>query len=293
MNLNSPAVSDVTGNSPDTAGLSEEQRMRAKAAHSDFLTAHAPERKSARLSSALLDYKRPDGLNLVPLGTTWAVDLFVRPHNGVRRELIDLYNMVDSFQRRVQEIRSQDLKLFFVWWDVFTSYLEAVFDLIDKLLIPWALGNSAAPEGLEDAVRAAGREHLNTLLKAFDVVLDQMPRRSPDESLAKIIKALTSIHPIFEFIEVVESKMPDVADSNHSAKQGRQMEKQVASFLVKHGDEDSRRLHLLIMARGMTEEVASAWKKRVPALLRLLSSSQNTNFRTHHLRCVDKLALVD
>lgn len=286
-------MSDVTVASPNAEGNSEKKRLQKIAANSDFLTARQPARKSARLSSALLDYKRPDGLNLVPLGTTWAVDLFVRPHNGVRRELIDLYNIVDSLQRRVQHMRSQDLKLFFRWWKQFACYLETAINLGDKVLIPWALNGSTAPQALDDAVRSAGKEHLNLLLQSFSVIQDQLARRPPDESLAKIIKALTHVHAIFEFMEAIESTMPEIADANRDEKQGRRMEKRVAVYLSKNGESEKRKLHLLIMARGMTEEVQSAWRRRLPPKLRIIAASQKNHFRVSHLNVVDKLALVD
>lgn len=289
----SPAMSNVTAGSPGGADASAEQEALVKDSPSDFLTARAPERRSARLSSALLDYKRPEGLNLVPLGTTWAVDLFVRPHNGVRRELIDLYNIVDSLQRQVQELRSQDLKLFFVWWKVFAAYLEVTFELTETVLVPWALNGATAPDGLSDSIRTAGRENLDMMLQAFKVIQEQLPRRPPDESLAKIIKGLVHIHPLFDFIEAVESVLPEVADGNHDEKQGRRMEKKVAQHYVKHGDKDMKSVHLQILARGMTEEVQSAWKRRIPAMLRILYGSQKNAFRITHSRCADKLAKVE
>lgn len=288
-------MSNVTAGSPGGVGVGAtgETETLLKATPSDFLTGRAPDRKSARLSSALLDYKRPDGLNLVPLGTTWAVDLFVRPHNGVRRELIDLYNIIDSLQRRVQDLRSQDLKLFFVWWKMFEAYLKVTFDLAEKMLIPWALNGSAAPESLNDSVRTAGSKHLGLMLEAFQAIREQLPRRPPDESLAKIIKALVHIHPLFDFIEAVESAMPEIADGNHTEKQGRMMEKKVAKYLVKNGDKDLKSLHLQILARGMTDEIQSAWKRRIPPHLRILYGSQKNAYRITHTRCVDKLATVE
>lgn len=289
----SPAMSNVTAGSPGVVGPTAEEKELVKGSPSDFLTARMPERRSARLSSALLDYKRPDGLNLVPLGTTWAVDLFVRPHNGVRRELIDLYNIVDSLQRRVQDLRSQDLKLFFVWWKVFAAFLKVTFDLMDTVLVPWALDGSAAPDGLSDSVRTAGRESLDSMLQAFKVIHDQLPRRPPDESLAKIIKGLVHVHPLFDFIEAVETVMPEVADGKHDEKQGRRMEKMAAQHYAKHGDKDLKSVHLQILARGMTQEMQSAWKRRIPAIIRILYGSQKNAFRITHLRCVDKLAQVE
>lgn len=277
---------------PAPTDLSDDQ-LRVKASNSDFLGQHARERKSARLSSALLDYKRPEGLNLVPLGTSWAVDIFVRPHNGIRRELIDLYNIVDSMQRRIQDLRSQDLRIFFQWFDAFSSLLETVFEVSDQLLIPWAVGDGTPPTGLGEAARSANKAHIEAMLKEFDIVVAQMGRRPPDESLAKIIKSLKHIHLCFDYLESVENLMPEVAEASRSEKEGRRMEKKVAAYLHKNGDPDYRRFHLLQVGRGMTNEVASAWKRVLPGVIRITSSAQRNAFQAKHLRCVDELALLD
>lgn len=286
------AMSDVTA-SPGNSPKNETDEVSVKAANSDFLTARAPERRSARLSSALLDYKRPDGLNLVPLGTTWSVDIFVRPHNGIRRELIDLYNMIDSMQRRVQELRSADIKRFFRWWEVFASYLRTVFDLSNQVLVPWGLKGTERPNALAESVGTACGEHIEGMFGLFHTILEQMPRRPPDESLAKIIKALTHIHPIFEYLEAVENTMPEIAEANMTAKEAARMEKKVAIYVHKNGDADFRHFHLNILGRGMTEEIASAWRRRVPPILRIMTSGSKAKFANSHIGIVDKLALVD
>jgi hypothetical protein len=289
--MSSVTRSPAAGDSPVT----EKQAFMQKAQASDFLTAHAPERKSARLSSAMLDYKRPDGLNMVPLGTSWAMDVFVRVHNGVRRECIDLYNMIDSMQRRIQDLRSADLKLFFQWWDTFVSYLGASLTLDDKLLVPWALSAAGAqlPKEVSEEVRIAGRNSMKVMKNCFDLVVDQLSRRPPDESLAKIIKGLTHIHPIFQVIEAIESKLPEIVEGKFSSRQGLAMERKVAYFMHKNGDGELRRFHLAIMSRGMTDEVQSAWRRHVPIVLRFSSSTHKTKYETVHLRVVDRLALMD
>lgn len=272
--------------------LSDDQ-LRVKASNSDFLGHAQRERKSARLSSAILDYKRPDGLNLVTLGSSWSVDIVLRPHNGVRRELIDLYNMVDSMQRRVQDLRSQDIKMFFGWWDAFVSLLETVFDVSNKVLIPWAVGSGSPPSVLNEAARNANKENVNAMLKEFDIILEQLSRRPPDESLAKIIKGLKHIHQLFLYMEAVESLIPEIIEAARSEKEVRRMEKKVATYLHKNGDPDYRQFHLLMVGRGMTTEVASTWKRVVPPVIRILAGAQKNSFASTHLRSVDKLALLE
>lgn len=258
---------------------------------SDFLTATVSPRKSARLSSALINYRRPDGLNLVPLGSTWALDVFARLHNGIRRELIDMYNMIDSMQRRIQELRTPDLIFFFNWWDLFSSYIEVSFEAHDKLLIPWIVKKSALPDSLNENVRANMKQTIHSMLKSFDMSYSQLPRRPPDETMAKIIKGLVHMHPIIEYLEKFENDIPGIIESNYRQKDVKVMERKIAAFLHKTGDLDFKHMHLCVAARGMTEEALSAWHKILPIWIRLSYRTNGKLFSNSHLSVVRKLAV--
>lgn len=257
---------------------------------SDFLTANVASRKSARLSSALLNYRRPDGLNLVPLGSSWALDVSARLHNGIRRELIDMYNMIDAMQKHIQDLRTMDLKLFFSWWDLFSSFMEVACDAHDKILLPWILKRGTLPEALNEGARSKMKETVNSMLGNFDTVYSQMSRRPPDETMAKIIKALVDMHPIVEYLENFENNIPTVIEEFYKPKDAKSIEKRLAVFLHKNGDNDFRRLHLSIVARGMTDEVLSAWQRFVPALVRFSYRSYGSMFADTHIAAVQKLA---
>lgn len=257
---------------------------------SDFLTASVAPRKSARLSSALINYRRPDGLNLVPLGSSWALDVFARLHNGIRRELIDMYNMIDSMQRRIQELRTSDLKLFFDWWDLFSSYVEVSFDAYDKLLIPWIVKKDSLPDSLNENVRANMTQTVRSLLKNFDNYYSQMPRRPPDETMAKIIKGLVHMHPIVEYLEKFENEIPVTIESSYRPKDVRMMERKIAIFLHKTGDLGFKHMHLAVVARGMTDEVLSTWHKILPIWVRISYRSNSKLYSNTHLSVVRKLA---
>lgn len=257
---------------------------------SDFLTANAAPRKSARLSSALLNYRRPDGLNLVPLGSSWALDVFARLHNGIRRELIDMYNMIDAMQKHIQDLRTGDLKLFFSWWDLFSSFMEVACDAHNKILLPWILKRGELPETLNEGVRSKLNETVDAMLGNFDTVYSQLSRRPPDETMAKIIKALVDMHPIVEYFENFENNIPTVLEEYYKPKDAKSIEKKLAAFLHKTGDTDFRRLHLSIVARGMTEEVLSAWQKLLPPFVRFSYRSYASKFADTHITTVQKLA---
>lgn len=257
---------------------------------SDFLNANAAPRKSARLSSALLNYRRPDGLNLVPLGSSWALDIFARLHNGIRRELIDLYNMIDSMQKRIQDLRTADLEMFFSWWDLFSSFMEVACDAHEKILIPWVKKRGKLPDVLDEATQLQLSQKVSTMLSNFDTVYSQLSRRPPDETMAKIIKALVDMHPIVECLEKFENNVPLVIEENYKRRDGKSIEKKLASFLNKTGDADFKRLHLCVVSRGMTEEVLSAWQRLLPPLIRLSYRSHANKFTDTHISIVQKLA---
>lgn len=258
--------------------------------NSDFLSAQPAPRKSARLTSALLNYRRPEGLNLIPLGSSWALDVFARLHNGIRRELIDMYNMIDAMQKHIQDLRSGDLNLFFDWWDLFSSYIEVSFDLHAKLLVPWVLKKGVMPKSLDEHARSNMKKTLGAMLANFDTVYSQLPRRPPDETMAKIIKGLVDMHPIVEYLENCENNIPPVLEELYKPADAKKIEKKIASFLHKKGDEEFRRMHLSIVARAMTAEGLSAWQKLLPPFTRLSYKSYAKSFDTSHVKIVQKLA---
>lgn len=257
---------------------------------SDFLTAQAAPRKSARLTSALLNYRRPEGLNLIPLGSSWALDVFARLHNGARRELIDMYNMVDAMQKRVEDLRSADLKLFFSWWDLFSSFVEVSFEVHQKVLVPWIQKRSTVPRELGEEAQETVKKILNTLLSNFDTIYSQLPRRPPDETMAKIIKGLVDMHPIVEYLENIENTVPEVVEEVYKPSDAKKIEKKVAQFLHKRGDDDFRRMHLSVVARGMTTDGLSAWHKVLSPLVRISYRSFGKAFEATHVKIVQKLA---
>lgn len=259
--------------------------------NSDFLSSIAPVRKSARLSSALLNYSRPEGINLVPLGSSWGLDVFARLHNGTRRELIDLYNMIDSMQRRVQDLRTPDLKLFFSWWKLFSSFLQVSLQCHDELLMTWVTQKTSLPESLNGEYRQEVKHKVNNMLKSFSVIQDNLSRRPPDETMAKIIKGLVDMHPIVEYFERIENSLPEVVEEVYKPRDAKKIEKKLASYLHNTGHPDIRRMHLLLMARAMTDEVLSAWQKTISLLVRLSFKSSNRRFEATHMLPIQQLAV--
>lgn len=259
--------------------------------NSDFLTQKAPPRKSARLTSALLNYSRPTGLNLISLGSSWSLNLVARLHNGSRRAFSDLYNMVDSMQRRVQHLRSSDLKLFFQWWALFASYLQTCFDAQQQLLVPWLERKTHLPQPMLPERRDVVLATVSALVEAFDTVRSQLSRRPPDEAMAKIIKGLTDVAAIIEYFASVENSLPPVVDAVYTEKDVKAVEKKLAAFLHSHGDPQCRRLHLQLMCRAMSDDAIMAWQKMISPIVRLTYRAMSKKFIASHTDIVEKLVI--
>ncbi|CAN8076418.1 unnamed protein product [Agarophyton chilense] len=257
---------------------------------SDFLATQTTEKKSVRLSSALLNYTRPDGINPVPLGSSWALDLLARLHNATRRELIDLYNMVDSMKRRVHQLGSADLRSFFTWWHLFSSFLKTTFEAHTQLLFPWVSTRAQLPDALGEQPIHGVKDKLQSLFKEFRTANEQLSRRAPDETLARIIKALVHMHLIVQHLETVENTLPELIEQQFQPAEAKRLEKKLVRFMHSHGRADYKKMHLMLITNAMTSEAASAWHKSMPTMLRLSYRTTSNRFNATHTAAVRKLA---
>lgn len=253
---------------------------------SDFLS--EPIRKSVTLTSALLNYSRPPGLNLVPLGTAWSLDPLARVNNAARRAFIDLFTIIDSMQRRVHDLRTADLQLFFKWWEFSASFVTVALASYESVVIPWLSSCSSfdvtkVPPDVSLTQAQAHSSTLEGMVSAFDAIDKQRSRRAPDESLARMIKAIAEVKLIIEFYAAMENSLPPVIESHFNQPEVKVLERRLATYLQKTGTSHVRRMHLHFMARGMTDESVSAWLRLIPLLTRFSYETYTTKF---HKNCV-------
>lgn len=256
---------------------------------SDFLQTDTS-RRSLRLTSALLNYARPPGLNLVPLGASACVDVFARLGNGVRRAFIDMYNMIEEMRRRVEEVRTKRVQLFFDWWMTFSSFLSTSLDTYAVLLLPWAAvyGDGADMPDIKAVV-----ESVSDTIEVFENIEQHVARRAPDETVARIIRAVETMGaPVARFLHAVENAVPDVLDAaGVTDKEIRKIERKVLKYMHRHGPKESRKFHIFMVERGMSMEECAAWKASiVPFLLKLVLWTSAKRFETQYTAIVTALA---
>lgn len=65
----------------------------------------------------------------------WAVDLFSWPHNAMRQEIIELYQMLSSMNRMYLDLERDDIDALFDWLDVFFLFLEEYWQYEAKHMV--------------------------------------------------------------------------------------------------------------------------------------------------------------
>ena len=108
-------------------------------------------------------------------GSNWSLDVFSLPHNAVRAECVDLYNILESIHARGHRVSALELEEFNQWWRVFEIFIIEYFDFEADILFPTVFSHSVTA-GVEDKVL---REKVNqdlllrsSLLQRKDVLLD-------------------------------------------------------------------------------------------------------------------------
>lgn len=69
----------------------------------------------------------------------WFIDAFTLPHNAVRRECIDMYDIIMALARCSPDadVTRDDMRDFHSWWTTTEQFLKCYFDMEHEVLFPW------------------------------------------------------------------------------------------------------------------------------------------------------------
>jgi len=101
---------------------------------------------------------RPSIIN-APYGNNWALDVLALPHNGVRKELTDCYEILLYYELNWEETFNDEITRFFAWWEIFQNFVLRYFDSEEELLFPWIEGKGGF---LSDSFLEANRTQRKT-----------------------------------------------------------------------------------------------------------------------------------
>mmetsp|Transcript_15414 Transcript_15414/g.33184 ORF Transcript_15414/g.33184 Transcript_15414/m.33184 type:complete len:575 (+) Transcript_15414:60-1784(+) len=158
----------------------------------DAPTEHLSQAFQRRAMTEVLSQKRgePRGLikqrSSVPslqfssFNESWAVDVFSLPHNATRRELVDLYDILQSMETRKKSLSiPTDVVNFFQWLGVFRTFLLTYFECEEAVIFPWIESRCVLMTDLSRAMRIGTKTRLRAMLQSIFRLEKELIRAKP------------------------------------------------------------------------------------------------------------------
>lgn len=167
----------------------------------------------------------------------WFVDAFTLPHNAVRRECMDVYELVIGIAKLngPDDIMSDDIISFYEWWEVATVFFQRYFDVERKVLIPWvdAIGNADGHVRMALRKMRGMKETLKGLLANVDQEWTKRDTQPAENTFSAVYKAVDAFVPRFmNYLADQEVLLPMLVKDKYTIDDRVKMEKElVTSFL--------------------------------------------------------------
>lgn len=234
--------------------------------------------------------------------SNWALDVFSLPHNAIRAECVDLYNILESIHARSHQVCVLELEEFFSWWKTFESFIIEYFDFEADVLFPWVFPVAANtshlnPIALCDIPAVAARKVnadaalRSSLLARKDGLLDSIRqlngtfelRRHVDTTdvFQTIVDEVNSFVPkLLEYFHIEERHLPTIAQELYAASARDILGKKYVGY-IKRGE--SPQMNLVLLSRWMDSDVRDKWiRTNVKGYWRLMHRRlERRCFRAH------------
>ncbi|KAA8490516.1 hypothetical protein FVE85_5041 [Porphyridium purpureum] len=114
---------------------------------------------------------------------SWVVDIFALHHNALRREIVDMYDMLASMMRRRKTLRpAVDVAFFYAWFKELSWFLIEYFELEEQVLFPWVESRCLLMTRLCRAFRLRRKDQIRAMLIAMlrvEPILSNATKRKP------------------------------------------------------------------------------------------------------------------
>lgn len=144
---------------------------------------------------------------------TWHSDVFVLLHNAIRWEIMDVYNIIASMQRRWTSLQMVDVWDFSEHWEVFEVFVAQYFEIEDQIIFPYMLNVAAESSELAryHKVVKYNKERLEAILLEIGLTMEKFNSKSPGEVMPKLYEQLVSCLPkLLDYMSEQEQVLPKV-----------------------------------------------------------------------------------
>lgn len=218
---------------------------------SDIPFAGRPDRL-AYPTFSLAEYGGPDN---------WASDVFVLPHNAIRWEIMDMYTILSSIQRRWNFLTMLDVREASEFWQVFEVFVAQYFEIEDQIVFPYMLNVAAESVDLKryHKVVKYNRDRLEHMLYNIGVSLEQFNSLDSGHVLANVFSQMVDFLPkLLDYMQQQEHVLPHVFSSYCDPQDRIMINRASANFIVRAAN---GRDGIAILTRWIEDSlVLQAWK---------------------------------
>mmetsp|Transcript_15436 Transcript_15436/g.41434 ORF Transcript_15436/g.41434 Transcript_15436/m.41434 type:complete len:392 (-) Transcript_15436:505-1680(-) len=194
-----------------------------------------------------------------PYGKLWSVDVIALYHNALKKELQDMYGIVEAMYKFQINLGFEDIERFYTWWEVFEGFIIDYFDIEEHVLFPYIservpLGNTK----LSKTERTTLKGRMTRTLREIDDMEDSFMNRPPGEMLPRFVEFLDQFSPrLLGYFHLEETIVPNVLQRNFEVQDRGRIQSRVFDFLKnrKYASET-----LVLQSRWLNAEHLKIWK---------------------------------
>lgn len=167
---------------------------------------------------------------------TWASDVFVLPHNAIRWEVMDLYTILSSLQRRWATLTLLDIWELSEYWEVFEVFVAQYFEIEDQIVFPYMLNIASESTDLKRYHKVVNynRDRLESLLREVSATLEQFNTNAAGDVLPKLYTQLAEYLPqLLDYMEQQENVLPEVFRAYCDPEDRQLLNRASANFIVR------------------------------------------------------------
>lgn len=167
---------------------------------------------------------------------TWPSDVFVLLHNAIRREIMDVYNILASIQRRWTSLQMVDIWDFSEYWEIFEVFVAQYFEIEDQIIFPFMLNVAADSPDLSryHKVVKYNKDRLEAILLEIGLTLEKFNTTPAGEVMPTLYKQLVDCLPkLLDYMTEQEQVLPPVFSQYCDREDRTLLNRASANFLVR------------------------------------------------------------
>lgn len=229
--------------------------------------------------------------------TKWYIDAFTLPHNAVRRECIDLYEILTAMARFEGDgdITRDDVNDFEDWWKTASGFLNCYFEMERTILFPWVDAAGTTDFEVQMALKKmrSMKDKLQEHLIKIDLVWNEKTFKTPGEMFALVYKAVDEFVPrLMNYFADQEVLLPAIVRGYYRLDDRLKLDKEVVNLFMggpltrKVKEEAHHNLILLIRWIGNPRQLRAWIGKNLNSTARALYGEWYSQYQQKHYHFV-------